>query len=318
MKCIDAGLDGRMEIMKGCTYGVGVGPGDPELMTLKAVRILKEADVIVHSGEKPKESTAYQIAIQAVPEIARKEVISITVPMTYDRELQDAEHHRAVSRIKEYLDEGKDIAVLILGDPSVYSSFSYIRTILDRDGYPTATISGVPSFCAAAARLNIPLVEWDEQLHIIPAAHQVHRQERMGNDPAASEQGQLSAPDRIIIQAEQNAQSCQTLQTEDSAQNAQSCQTLQTEDSVQNSQNGLILQAEPPVQRTQINSPSGTCVYMKVGRQMQSLKEELKNTDTEVYTVERCGMEGEHVYQGTEEMPDRTGYFATVIVKHKG
>ncbi len=236
--------------MKGCTYGVGVGPGDPELMTLKAVRILKEADVIVHSGEKPKESTAYRIAIQAVPEIAQKEVIAITVPMTYDRELQDAEHHRAVSRIKEYLDEGNDIAVLILGDPSVYSSFSYIRTILERDGYPTKTISGVPSFCAAAARLNIPLVEWDEQVDIIPAEYQVHRQESMN-------------------------------------------------------------------QKEESNPPSGTCVYMKVGRQMQSLKEELKNTDTEVYTVERCGMEGERVYQGTEEMPDRTGYFATVIVKRR-
>ena len=60
----------------GCAYGVGVGPGDPELITLKAVRILQEADVIACSGNQPEECAAYRIAVQAVPEIMRKEMVA--------------------------------------------------------------------------------------------------------------------------------------------------------------------------------------------------------------------------------------------------
>ena len=71
--------------MSGRVYGVGVGPGDPELMTLKAVRILKAADVVICAGKSPEESAAYRIASQAVPDIKKKETISIHVPMTYDR-----------------------------------------------------------------------------------------------------------------------------------------------------------------------------------------------------------------------------------------
>ncbi len=226
--------------MQGCAYGVGVGPGDPELMTLKAVRILRESDVIVYSGKKKEECTAFRIAVQAVPEIAGKELLSISVPMTYDRQMQDTEHHKTVERIGCYLDEGKNVSFLLLGDPSIYSSFSYIRKILEENGYRTETVSAVPSFCAVAASLNIPLAEWDEQMHIIPAAHQMK-------------------PD---------------------------------------------------------GKQTGTCVYMKVGRQMATLKEGLKNSGADVFAVEKCGMQDERIYRGIEEMPDEAGYFATVIAKH--
>ena len=155
----------------GCAYGVGVGPGDPELITLKAVRILQEADVIACSGKRPEECAAYRIAVQAVHEIMNKEMISISVPMTYDRLAQDQEHTESANRIAAYLEAGKDVAFLILGDPTIYSSFSYYRRILDEKGYHTEIISGVPSFCAAAAKLNISLIEWQEQMHILPAAH---------------------------------------------------------------------------------------------------------------------------------------------------
>jgi precorrin-2/cobalt-factor-2 C20-methyltransferase len=147
----------------GCAYGVGVGPGDPELITLKAVRILQEADVIACSGKRPEECAAYRIAVKTVPEIMKKEMVSISVPMTYDRLVQDKEHTESADRIAAYLEAGKDVAFLILGDPTIYSSFSYYRRILDEKGYRTEIISGVPSFCAAAAKLNISLVEWQEQ-----------------------------------------------------------------------------------------------------------------------------------------------------------
>ena len=67
--------------MKGIAYGVGVGPGDPELMTLKAIRLIKENDVIAVAGKDARESVAYKIAVQAVPELAEKELVPVYMPM---------------------------------------------------------------------------------------------------------------------------------------------------------------------------------------------------------------------------------------------
>ena len=72
--------------MNGVLYGVGVGPGDPELMTLKAVRLIQENEVIALPGAVPQETIAYQIAVQAVPELAEKKLVSVYMPMTHDQE----------------------------------------------------------------------------------------------------------------------------------------------------------------------------------------------------------------------------------------
>ncbi len=157
--------------MKGCLYGVGVGPGDPELMTLKAVRMIKENHIIALPGAKPEETAAYQIAAAAVPELARKRLLSVYMPMTHDREEQRKWHQKGAESIEPYLKEGQNVVYLTLGDPAVYSTFFYIQRILEERGYPTQLVSGVPSFCAAAARANIPLSVWNESLHIFPAAH---------------------------------------------------------------------------------------------------------------------------------------------------
>lgn len=161
-----------MKMRKGKAFGVGVGPGDPELMTVKALRILREADVIAVPGRKPEESTAYRIAGQMVPELAGKEVVAVSMPMTKDREALRAGHRKAADIIKKYLSEGRNVAFITLGDPSIYSTFTYLEPYLRADGYETEIISGVPSFCAAAARLHVPLAEWDEPLYILPAVHQ--------------------------------------------------------------------------------------------------------------------------------------------------
>lgn len=118
--------------MPGCVYGGGVGPGDPELMTLKAVRILKAADVIACPGKPPEESTAYKIAVRAVPEIVGKERLSLSVPMTKDQSVLEKEHIETARRIEQLLDAGKDVACLTLGDPTIYSSFCYYQKILKR------------------------------------------------------------------------------------------------------------------------------------------------------------------------------------------
>ena len=160
--------------MKGTAYGVGVGPGDAEYMTLKAIRLIKENNVIAVPGKEPKESAAYKIAVQNVPELAKKELVPIYMPMIKDRELIEKEHIKGAKIIESYLDKGKNVVYITLGDPTIYCTFSYLQHILERDGYNVELVSGITSFCAAAARLNLPLAEWDEPLHIVPAAHKTN------------------------------------------------------------------------------------------------------------------------------------------------
>lgn len=159
--------------MKGTLYGVGVGPGDPELMTLKAVRLIRENMIIAVPGADPKETVAYKIAVQAVPELTEKELLPIYMPMTHDPEELEKNHTKGAMALEEVLDEGKNIVFLTLGDPCVYSTFSYLQKRVEKDGYHTELVSGITSFCAAAARLNIPLSEWNEQLHVVPAVHRL-------------------------------------------------------------------------------------------------------------------------------------------------
>ena len=157
--------------MKGIVYGVGVGPGDPELMTAKAVRLIRENDVIAVPGKEAKEAAAYRIAAAMVPEIAEKELLAVPMPMTRRTAELKAAHRSGAARIEGYLERGRNVVFLTLGDPSVYSTFSYLSRILADDGYFVETVPGVPSFCAAAARLGIALAERDESVHVIPAAY---------------------------------------------------------------------------------------------------------------------------------------------------
>ncbi|MBR0105169.1 MAG: precorrin-2 C(20)-methyltransferase [Firmicutes bacterium] len=160
--------------MKGIAYCVGVGPGDPELMTQKAVRLIRENDVIAVPGKIAKESAVYRIALAMVPELENKELVPVYMPMINARKIIEPEHQKAAKLLENYLDKGKNVVYITLGDPSVYCSFSYIQRILEKDGYSVELVPGVTSFCAAAARLNIPLAEWDESLHILPAAHKTN------------------------------------------------------------------------------------------------------------------------------------------------
>ena len=159
--------------MRGIAYGVGVGPGDPELMTYKAAKLIRENDVIAVPGKDPREAVAYKIAAGVVPEIADKELVPICMPMIKDRELIDREHQKAARRIEDILDRGRNLVYITLGDPTIYCTFTYIQHYLEADGYQVKLVPGISSFCAAAARLGLPLVEWDEQLHVLPAVHKL-------------------------------------------------------------------------------------------------------------------------------------------------
>lgn len=159
--------------MAGILYGVGVGPGDPELVTLKAVKRMKACDVIAVPGEIPEETVAYRIAREACPEIAQKKRMGIHMPMTKDAEALKKSHEKGVSALEACLLRGENVAFLTLGDPTIYSTYLYLHKKVLEDGYEAEIISGIPSFCAAAARLNTGIAEKAQQIHIFPASYQI-------------------------------------------------------------------------------------------------------------------------------------------------
>ena len=152
---------------KGTFYGVSVGPGDPELLTLKAARILREADVIASPSIGAGLQTARRI-IEGF--IEGKEVLDCSTPMTRDAEASARAYDAIADRLGALLDEGKDVAFIALGDAGVYSTYFYIHARMEARGYRCVVIPGVTSFNAAAARLGVPLCEGAEQVLIAPVA----------------------------------------------------------------------------------------------------------------------------------------------------
>ncbi|WP_425757402.1 precorrin-2 C(20)-methyltransferase [Ihubacter sp. rT4E-8] len=154
--------------MRGKFYAVGVGPGDPELLTVKAIRIMEESDVIA----LPKSGASENIALKITRNyIKGKVLLECDMPMIKDQEELNRYHDRSAAEIAALLDEGKTVAFLTLGDPSIYSTVMYVHRRLTRMGYDTAIVPGIPSFCGAAASLNTSLCERDEMLHVIPATY---------------------------------------------------------------------------------------------------------------------------------------------------
>lgn len=159
--------------MTGIMYGIGVGPGDPELLTLKAVKRIREVDVIAIPHSDKSICTAYQIAKKAVPEIEYKECLYLPMPMTKDKKILKDSHEYAAKAVMERLARGENVGFITLGDVTIYSTCSYLLNRLNKEGYITHLESGIPSFCAVAARLGIPLVTGAEELHVIPASYQI-------------------------------------------------------------------------------------------------------------------------------------------------
>ena len=153
----------------GTLYGVGVGPGDPELITLKAVRLLRECGCIAIPQKKKENCFAFRIARAAVPEIEEKPILEIDLPMTRDQTKRETAYEAGAAALCEALEAGKDIAFLTLGDPTVYSTFGYLQERVSERGFHTQFVAGVTSFCAAAASLSMPLCADREELHIVPS-----------------------------------------------------------------------------------------------------------------------------------------------------
>ena len=166
-------MDDKRVTKRGCLYGVGVGPGDPELLTLKALRILNGCSVIAHPGKTHDAGVALDCVRPVVQEFHKKTILSCEVPMTKEAAVLDAAYETNVSLICERLDAGEDVAFLNLGDPTIYGSYMTIHKMVEDRGYEAYIVPGVPSFCAAAAALEDALCLRGEELHVIPASYDV-------------------------------------------------------------------------------------------------------------------------------------------------
>ncbi len=155
----------------GKLYGIGVGPGDPDLLTLKAVKVLQRVSVVFTAASSKNDySLALEIARPHIPADAR--VHPLAFPMTRDITAKRAAWAANADIVADYLQQGRDAAFLTLGDSLTFSTFGYLlRQIGDR--YPdiqVETVPGITSYQASAAALNMPLVEGEESLLVLSGA----------------------------------------------------------------------------------------------------------------------------------------------------
>ena len=166
----------------GTLYGVGVGPGDPELLTLKAVRILRSVPVVAYPATPQGSAQARDIAAEW---LTGKREIPITMPCMLDRGPVNKGYDEAAILIAEELAAGRDVAILCEGDPLFYGSFSYLLQRLG-DRFPCAVIPGINSVSAAAAAAT-PLITGEQRLTVIPATagDEALRQALLGSESVA-------------------------------------------------------------------------------------------------------------------------------------
>lgn len=229
--------------MEGILYGIGVGPGDPDCLTLGAVRKIEESDLLLLPQEKEK-CYAYRIVKQAAA-VAEKETIVLSFPMTKDQTALEQAMEENAKVVYDLLMQGKTMAFLTIGDPSVYATYMYLHKRVQVLGGKAQMISGVPSFCAVAAKLGISLGEQEEEIHVIPASYEI----------------------------------------------------------------------------SHATAYQGTRIYMKAGRKLEELCEMLASEQKErgkqgeelqVYAVSDCGLPGEKVMYGLEEL--KSGSYLTVVI----
>lgn len=152
---------------KGTLYGIGVGPGDPELITVKGLRLLRACPVLAYPAPEHGDSLARRIAAPHLP--GGQTEIAIRMPLLADRFPAQEVYDKAAAGIDGHLSAGRDVAVLCLGDPFFYGSFMYLFGRL-AGAHKIVVVPGITSVSASAAALGQPLVARHETLAIIPAS----------------------------------------------------------------------------------------------------------------------------------------------------
>lgn len=173
-----------MALKKGILYGLGVGPGDPELLTLKAARVLNSVDrVYAAASTKNSYSLAVSIAKPHIPDLTNVRMLHF--PMTSN----EAEKERAWEKNARILiaavEKGQRIAFITLGDSMTYSTYGYVLKMVKKlaPGLPVISVPGITSYQAAAASLNEPLVEGEESLLVLSGAQGGNHLRAMSADP---------------------------------------------------------------------------------------------------------------------------------------
>ena len=155
----------------GTIYAVGVGPGDPELLTRKAERVLRSVDVVLAPVSNPSDASVALSTIREFIDEGRQEIIVHQFPMTSDKARLLTAWQGAADLIAAHAEAGRSVAFITIGDPLFYSTFIYLLRIL-REQWPQLPIEiipGISSINAAASEALIPLVEGDERMVVIPA-----------------------------------------------------------------------------------------------------------------------------------------------------
>lgn len=149
-------------------YGIGVGPGDPDLLTIKAKKIINTVDVLLCPVKSiGGKSFAYEI-IESHLENKKVKIIEVVYPMHYDKNLLEDDWKRNGKLITEFINAGKSCGFITLGDPTLYSTFMYTLDKIRIDKNDVEIIPGITSFSAVASQLKESLVRWDESLKILP------------------------------------------------------------------------------------------------------------------------------------------------------
>ncbi|EFM12248.1 precorrin-2 C20-methyltransferase [Paenibacillus curdlanolyticus YK9] len=155
----------------GTLYGVGVGPGDPELITVKAFRLLKECPVIAYPRKRMGAKSYALEIVELYVNTAEKDMLGLVFPMTKDQATLDREWNKTTELIWQHLQAGRDIAFVTEGDPNLYSTFIHMARLMQKlhPEVPIRSVPGISSVLGAAARLNVPLADGDDQVAIVPA-----------------------------------------------------------------------------------------------------------------------------------------------------
>lgn len=154
--------------MKTKLYGIGVGPGDPEYLTLKAKRLINSVDVLLCPTKKEgADSFAFEIV---KPNLENDQVVikDLVFPMHYNTDDLESKWRSNGQEITQLLKEGKTCAFITLGDPTVYSTFIYTLPFIDESVMDLEIVPGITSFCAVASDIKQPLMVWEESLKVMP------------------------------------------------------------------------------------------------------------------------------------------------------
>ncbi|MCP1144448.1 precorrin-2 C(20)-methyltransferase [Lysinibacillus endophyticus] len=165
----------------GTLYGLGVGPGDPELITVKAFRKLQECPVIAYPKKlKGSKSYAHRI-VEVYINPSEKNMLGLVFPMTKDEKTLNVEWAKSVEAIYKYLEQGQDVAFVTEGDPMLFSTFIHLMKLM-KEMHPEVqieTVAGISSFNGSANRLGIALADGDDHVAMVPATEDMEEMRRV-------------------------------------------------------------------------------------------------------------------------------------------